>query len=108
MVRLVIVFGGFAMSMVRKNFDEGLGSSIKKLNGGQKNDELDSIKLPSKSIIEITRLPEFVLQTKIKDEMVCQVESEMLCRAYFHMYLGDDPFDKEAKDKFGERLLTIF
>ncbi|KAH7682897.1 Chalcone isomerase protein [Dioscorea alata] len=117
MVRLVIVFGGLTMSMVRKNFDEGLGSSIKKLNGGQKNDELvnkvmgeakDSIKLPSKSIIEITRMPGYVLQTKIKDELVSEVESELLCRAFFHMYLGDDPFDKEAKDKFGERLLTFF
>lgn len=40
MVRLVIVFGSLTMNMVKKNFDEGLGSSIKKLNGGKKNDEL--------------------------------------------------------------------
>ena len=44
----------------------------------------------------------------VKDELVSQVESELLCRAYFHMYLGDDPFDKEAKEKFGKRLLTLF
>lgn len=41
-VKLVIVFSGLTMSMVRKNFDEGLGSSIKKLTGGKKNDELAS------------------------------------------------------------------
>lgn len=40
MVRLVIVFGALTMSMVRKNFDEGLGAAIKKLTGGQKNEEL--------------------------------------------------------------------
>lgn len=40
MVRLIIVFNHLTMSMVRKNFDEGLGGSIKKLTGGQKNDEL--------------------------------------------------------------------
>ncbi|KAG5527194.1 hypothetical protein RHGRI_028182 [Rhododendron griersonianum] len=38
-VRLVIVFSNLTMSRVRKNFDEGLGASIKKLTGG-KNDEL--------------------------------------------------------------------
>lgn len=38
-VQLVIVFSNLTMSRVRKNFDEGLGASIKKLTGG-KNDEL--------------------------------------------------------------------
>lgn len=40
MVRLVIVFPGITMNMVRKNFDKVLGVIIKKLNAGQKNDEL--------------------------------------------------------------------
>ncbi|KAE8691624.1 putative aldose 1-epimerase [Hibiscus syriacus] len=55
-VRLVIVFSSLTitMSMARKKFGDGLGESIKKLNGGKKNDELahklmgeasDSIKL---------------------------------------------------------------
>lgn len=39
-VRIVIVFSNLTMSMVKKNFDEGLGASIKKLTGGKKNDEL--------------------------------------------------------------------
>lgn len=38
-VRMVIVFSGLTMSMVRKNFDEGLGAAIKKLTDG-KNDDL--------------------------------------------------------------------
>ncbi|XP_075106656.1 chalcone isomerase-like protein 1 isoform X2 [Nicotiana tabacum] len=72
MVRLVIVFSGLSMSMVRKNFDEGLGAAIKKLTGG-KNEDLtkkimgeasDDIKLTSGSVIEISRLPGYVLQTK--------------------------------------------
>ncbi|KAH7670592.1 Chalcone isomerase protein [Dioscorea alata] len=116
-VRLVIVYGSLTMSMVRKNFDEGLGASLKKLNGGQKNEDLvnkvmgaakDSIKLPSGSIIEISRMPNHVLQTKVKDELISQVESELLCRAYLHMYLGDDPFDKDAKERFGASLLSLF
>ncbi|GER33325.1 chalcone isomerase [Striga asiatica] len=116
MVRLVIVFSGLTMNMVRKNFDEGLGASIKKLTGG-KNDELtkkimgeasDDIKLTPGSVIEISRLPGYTLQTKVMNEVVSRVESEFLCRAYIHMYLGDDPLDKEAKEKFGASLLSLF
>ncbi|KAH0467908.1 hypothetical protein IEQ34_002941 [Dendrobium chrysotoxum] len=117
MVRLVIVFGGLSMSMVRKSFDEGIGASLKKLNGGKTDKELvskvmgsatDDIKLPSGSVIEISRLPGFVLQTKVKGEVISVVQSKLLCRAYFHLYLGDDPFDKEAKEKFGSSLLSLF
>ncbi|KAL0344041.1 UNVERIFIED_CONTAM: Fatty-acid-binding protein 1 [Sesamum angustifolium] len=116
MVRLVIVFSGLTMSMVRKSFDEGLGASIKKLTGG-KNEELtkrimgeasDDIKLTPGSVIEISRLPGYTLQTKVKDEVVSTVDSELLCRAFMYMYLGEDPFDKEAKEKFGTSLLSLF
>ncbi|RVX08759.1 Fatty-acid-binding protein 1 [Vitis vinifera] len=117
MVRLVIVYSGLTMSMVRKNFDEGLGASIKKLTGGRRNDELsnkvmgeasDDIKLTAGSVIEITRLPGYTLETKVMGEVVSKVESELLCRAYIHMYLGDDAFDKDAREKFGVSLLSLF
>ncbi|KAL6960539.1 hypothetical protein U1Q18_038302 [Sarracenia purpurea var. burkii] len=116
LVRLVIVFSSLTMSMVKKNFDEGLGASIKKLSGA-KNDELtqkfmgeasDSIKLTSGSVIEISRMQGHTLQAKVKGEIVSTVESELLCRAYINMYLGDDPLDKEAKEKFGMALLSLF
>ncbi|KAJ3671756.1 hypothetical protein LUZ60_007835 [Juncus effusus] len=117
MMRLVIVFPALTMNMVRNNFDEGLGVCITKLNNGQKNEELlkgvmgdasDSIKLSPRSVIEITRLPGFILQTKVKDEILSTVHSELLCRAYFHMYLGDEALDKNAKEKFGASLLSLF
>ncbi|KAL1163282.1 hypothetical protein V6Z11_A07G259300 [Gossypium hirsutum] len=116
-VRLAIVYSSLTISMVRKNFGEGLGASIKKLNGGKKNDELDNkvmgqasddIKLTSGSLIEISRLPGFVLETKVMGEVISKVESELLCRAYINMYLGDDPLDKDAKDKFGISLISLF
>lgn len=44
----------------------------------------------------------------VKGEVVSKVESELLCRAYMYLYLGDDPFDKEAKEKFGMSLLSLF
>ncbi|GAV68550.1 Chalcone domain-containing protein [Cephalotus follicularis] len=116
MVRLVIVYSSLTMNMVRKSFDEGLGASIKKLTG-KKDDELstkvmgqasDAIKLIPGSVIEISRLPGYILQTKISGEMVSKVESELLCRAYIHMYVGDDALDKDAKEKFGISLLSLF
>ncbi|XP_059644544.1 chalcone isomerase-like protein 1 isoform X2 [Cornus florida] len=116
MVKLVIVFSGLTMNMVRKNFDEGLGAAIKKLTGG-KNEELtkrimgeasDDIKLASGSVIEISQEAGYILQTKVMGEVVSKVESELLCRAYIYMYLGEDPFDKEAKEKYGMSMLSLF
>ncbi|KAK6153091.1 hypothetical protein DH2020_012730 [Rehmannia glutinosa] len=86
-VRLVIGYSGLTMTMVRKSFDEGLGAAIKKITGA-KNEELtkkiigeasDDIKLTPGSVIEISRLPGFTLKTKVKDEIVSTVESELLC-----------------------------
>lgn len=114
MVRLVIVFSNLTMSMVKKNFDEGLGASIKKLTG-KKNEELakmvmaasDNIKLTPGSIIEISRLPGYTIQTKVRGEIISTVQSELICRAYINMYLGEDPFDIEAKERFGRSLLSL-
>ncbi|KAM7279641.1 hypothetical protein ACFE04_006775 [Oxalis oulophora] len=117
MVRLVIVYSGLTMSMVRKSFDECLGAAIKKLTGDKKNEDIankimgqakDDIKLTPGSIIEIARLPGFVLETKVMGEVVSKVESELVCRAYMYMYLGEDPFDKDARERFGTTLLCLF
>ncbi|KAF5197716.1 Fatty-acid-binding protein [Thalictrum thalictroides] len=117
MIRMVMISGNITMNMVKKGLNENLGLSVQKLNGGQKNDELtnklmenvsNSIKLTSGSLIEVTKYPGYVLGAKIKGEVVSNVESELLCRAFFDGYLGDDPFDKEAKEKFGDSLLSLF
>ncbi|KAA3459413.1 fatty-acid-binding protein 1-like isoform X2 [Gossypium australe] len=44
----------------------------------------------------------------VMGEVISKVESELLCRAYINMYLGDDPLDKDAKDKFGISLISLF
>ncbi|KAE8710032.1 Detected protein of confused Function [Hibiscus syriacus] len=101
------------MSMVRKNFEEGLGASIKKLTGGKDQvanklmgEASDNTKLTPGSLIEISRLPGYVLETKVMGEVISKVESELLCRAYINLYLGD-PL-KDAKDKFGKSLASLF
>ncbi|KAL8546995.1 hypothetical protein ACS0TY_006640 [Phlomoides rotata] len=115
-VRLVMAYSGLTMSMVKKGIDEGLGASIKKITGA-KNQELtkkvmgeatDDINLTPGSVIEVSRLPGYILQTKVKDEILSTVQSELLCRAFMYMFLGEDPLDKEAKEKFGASLLTLF
>ncbi|XP_026405427.1 fatty-acid-binding protein 1-like isoform X2 [Papaver somniferum] len=97
--------------------ESDVGMMVRKLNGGQSDQKLtakvfadasDNIKLTSGSIIEITRLPGYILQTKVKDEVVSKVESELLCKGYFHMYLGDEAFDVDAKERFGQSLLSLF
>ncbi|KAJ6423960.1 hypothetical protein OIU84_024854 [Salix udensis] len=76
MVRLVIVFSSLKLCM-------GPGAAS------------DDIKLTTGSVIEISRL--------MMDGVVSRVENE-LCRAFIQMYLGDDPFDKDAKEKFWDVL----
>ncbi|KAM7266807.1 hypothetical protein ACFE04_008973 [Oxalis oulophora] len=75
-IRLVIVYSGLTITMVRKSFNEGIGAAIKKLIGGKNNDDLankvmgqakDDIKLTPGSMIEITRLPGHTLETKGKN-----------------------------------------
>ncbi|KAJ7970765.1 fatty-acid-binding protein 1-like [Quillaja saponaria] len=116
MVRLVIVFSSLTMSMVKKNFEEGLGASIKKLTGSKMNDELlnkvmgqvsNDIKLSTGSVMEIFWLPGYILRAKVVGEEVSKVESELLCRAYIHMYLGEDNLDKDAKEHFGTSMLKF-
>lgn len=87
----------------------------------------DDIKLPKDSEIEVSRLPGNILQTTGNEELqkteilynfiwpignlkkvLSKAESELLCRAYAYLYLGDDPFDKEAKENFGISLLSLF
>ncbi|KAI3784682.1 hypothetical protein L1987_43785 [Smallanthus sonchifolius] len=67
----------------------------------------DGVKLTHGSELEITCLPGYVLETKVHGKVVNKFESEMLCRACVYLYLGDDPLDKEAKEKFGMSLLSL-
>ncbi|KAF6157491.1 hypothetical protein GIB67_004429 [Kingdonia uniflora] len=115
-LRMVVIYGGLTMGLVRKNFDDTLGTFIRKYNGGQNDDtalkkimgeEADKIKLTAGSVIEFTKLPGYILQTKVMDEAVGKVESELVCRAFFDMYLGDDAFDNNAKEKFGMSLISL-
>ncbi|KAF9666351.1 hypothetical protein SADUNF_Sadunf16G0220500 [Salix dunnii] len=81
MERLIIVFSSLTMSM-------GPSWAVS-----------DDIKLTTGSVIDISG--------PVMDGVVSRVENE-LCRAFIQMYLGDDPLDKEAKEKFGMSFLSLF
>ncbi|XP_071728033.1 chalcone isomerase-like protein 1 [Rutidosis leptorrhynchoides] len=115
-VKMVMVISNVPMSMVRKNLNDGIGVAIRKLGGGQNNEltkrimgeAKDEIKLTHGSKIEVTCLPGYVLETKANGKVVNKLESELVCRAFVYLYLGEDPLDKEAKDKFGMSLVSMF
>ncbi|KAL5554963.1 hypothetical protein UlMin_037199 [Ulmus minor] len=117
MVNVVFVYSSFTVGKLRAGFEATLGGMVKKLNGGKKNDELvkrvmsqakNDTEVTTGTVMEVSRLPGYVLRTKVAGEVVGRVESELLCRAYMHMYLGDTPVDKGAKEKFGVSLLSLF
>ncbi|KAL5981919.1 hypothetical protein ACLOJK_015986 [Asimina triloba] len=115
-IRLEIVFSSLSMRRVKKIFNDNLRASIKKISGGDRaTDDLlervlgeanEDTKLPPGSVICITKHPAYKLQTKVKGEVVSEVESEQLCKAFFNMYLGDDPLDPRAKTNFGNFLAS--
>ena len=41
------------------------------------------------------------MMNAVMGEVVSKVESELLCRAFIYLYLRDDSFNKDAKEKFG-------
>ena len=49
-----------------------------------------------------------VLVGAVAGEVVSKAENELLSRAYIHMFLGDDALDKDAREKFGTYLLSLF
>ncbi|XP_077217641.1 chalcone isomerase-like protein 1 [Tasmannia lanceolata] len=113
-VRLEIVFGGLNMHMVKKIFNDNLRASIKNFSEDEHGELLErvlgeakeDIKLPAGSVIQIKKLPGYVLQTQVKGEVVSEVESKLLCQAFFNMYLGDEPLDAQAKASFGKSLIS--
>ncbi|CAM6059489.1 unnamed protein product [Sphagnum tenellum] len=114
-VRLVIVYGNLKIGSMRSAFEESVGGRIKKFSNGEDGDLLsrftsafkDDIKLPRGTSIDLTRLPGYVLQTKIDGKEVGNLQSALLCRSLFDLYIGDDPFDKHGKESIGLGLASL-
>lgn len=114
-VRLQIVYGKLSIRSVRNAFEESVGSRLQKF-GGSYNKELlqkftsqfsDEYKIPRGSIIDLSREPGHVLRTTIDGKDVGSIESKHLCRAVLDLYIGDDPFDRKAKEDVELNLATL-
>ncbi|NP_001149585.2 chalcone isomerase [Zea mays] len=114
-VRLQIVYGRLSIRSVRSAFEKSVGSRLQKF-GGQDTKELlqsfvavfkDEYKLPKGSVIELSRESNHVLKICIEGEEVGSIQSKLLCKSLLDLYIGDDPFDENAKDDIHENIASI-
>ncbi|GAB4829505.1 hypothetical protein Ancab_019178 [Ancistrocladus abbreviatus] len=114
-IRLQIVYGKLSIRSVRGAFEESIGSRLQKF-GGPDNKELlqrfttqfkDEYKIPRGSVIELSREHGHVLRTRIDEQEVGTIQSKVLCRAVLDLYLGEQPFDQQAKQDVGMKLASI-
>uniref|UniRef100_A0A0D6QW10 Chalcone isomerase domain-containing protein n=1 Tax=Araucaria cunninghamii TaxID=56994 RepID=A0A0D6QW10_ARACU len=106
-VRLEIVYGKLSIGSVRSAFEESIGSRLQKFSGTQNKELLqrftsqfkDDYKLPRGTKIDLVRLPGHILQTKIDGKEIGSIQSQLLCRSLFDLYIGEEPLDKQAKEK---------
>ncbi|RZC49234.1 hypothetical protein C5167_017657 [Papaver somniferum] len=114
-VRLQIAYGRLSIRSVRNAFEDSVGNRLKKF-GGADNAELlqsftsqfkDEYKLPRGSVIELSREPGHVLRTTIDGKEVGSIQSKLLCRSIFDLYIGEDPFDTQAKEDIKQNLAAL-
>ncbi|KAM5563733.1 fatty-acid-binding protein 1 [Rosa sericea] len=114
-VRLQIVYGKLSIGSVRSAFEESVGSRLQKF-GGSDNQELlqrftsqfkDEIKIPRGSIIDLSREPGYVLRTTIDGNDVGSIQSKLLCKSILDLYIGEEPFDKQAKEDVKLNLASV-
>ncbi|KAJ0246381.1 Fatty-acid-binding protein 1 [Hirschfeldia incana] len=115
-IRLQIVYGKLNIRSVRSAFKDSVGNRLKKFGGLLDNDELlqsftslfkDEYKIPRSSTIDMTREPGHVLNVEIEGNQVGSVKSKLLCRSILDLYIGEEPFDKNAREDFLDNVASI-
>ncbi|KAL1197627.1 Fatty-acid-binding protein 1 [Cardamine amara subsp. amara] len=114
-IRLQIVYGKLNIRSVRNAFQESVGNRLKKFGGLDNNDLLqsftslfkDEYKIPRYSIIDLTREPGHVLSVAIEGNHVGSVKSKLLCRSILDLYIGEDPFDKNAREDILDNVASL-
>uniref|UniRef100_R7W2R3 Chalcone--flavanone isomerase n=1 Tax=Aegilops tauschii TaxID=37682 RepID=R7W2R3_AEGTA len=114
-VRLQIVYGRLSIGSVRSAFEKSVGSRLQKFGGSDTKELLqsfvslfkDEYKLPKGSVIELSRESNHVLKISIEGEDVGSIQNKLLCQSILDLYIGDDPFDKNAKTNIQGSLASI-
>ncbi|XP_018856033.1 fatty-acid-binding protein 1 [Juglans regia] len=114
-VRLQIVYSKLSIRSVRSAFEQSVGSRLQKF-GGSDNKELlqrftsqfkDEYKIPRGSVIDLSRERGHVLRTTIDGKEVGSIQSKLLCRSILDLYIGEDPFDRQAKEDIEHSLASL-
>ncbi|KFK35454.1 hypothetical protein AALP_AA5G286300 [Arabis alpina] len=114
-IRLQIVYSKLNIRSVRNAFQESVGNRLKKF-GGLENDALlqsftslfkDEFKIPRGSTIDLTQEPGYVLSVAIEGNNVGSVKSKLLCKSILDLYIGEDPFDKNAREDFLDNVASL-
>ncbi|KAK8541495.1 hypothetical protein V6N13_137892 [Hibiscus sabdariffa] len=114
-VRLQIVYGKLSIRSIRNAYEESVGSRLEKF-GGSDNKELlkrftyqfkDEYKLPRGSLVDLTKEPGYVLKTIIDGKEIGSIESKLLCKSILDFYIGEDPFDRRAKEDVDQNVTCI-
>lgn len=114
-VRLQIVYSKLSIRSVRSAFEDSVGSRLQKF-GGSDNKELlqrftsqfkDEYKIPRGSVIELSRERGHVLCTRIDGKEVGSIQSKLLCRSILDLYIGEDAFDRQAKEDIELNLASL-
>ncbi|MCL7031073.1 hypothetical protein MKW94_006479 [Papaver nudicaule] len=114
-VRLQIAYGRLSIRSVRNAFEDSVGSRLKKFGGGDNAELLqsftsqfkDEYKLPRGAVIDLSREPGHVLRTTIDGKEVGSIQSKLLCRSILDLYIGEDPFDTQAKEDIKQNLAAL-
>ncbi|XVE73126.1 hypothetical protein DITRI_Ditri11bG0092600 [Diplodiscus trichospermus] len=105
-VRLEIVYSKLSIRSIRSAYEESVGSRLLKF-GGSDNKELlqrftsqfkDEYKLPRGSVVDLSKERGHILKTIIDGKEVGGIQSKLLCRSILDLYIGEDPFDRQAKE----------
>ncbi|XP_075640790.1 fatty-acid-binding protein 1 [Castanea sativa] len=114
-VRLQIVYSKLSIRSVRSAFEESVGSRLQKFGGSDNKDLLqrftsqfkDEYKIPRGSLIDLSREQGHVLCTKIDGKEVGSIQSQLLCQSILDLYIGKDPFDRQAKEDIEHNLASL-
>ncbi|KAG6400795.1 hypothetical protein SASPL_137638 [Salvia splendens] len=114
-IRLQIVYGRLSIRSVRSAFEESVGSRLHKFGGSDTKELLqrftaqfkDEYKLPKGSIIDLSRERGYVLRTTIDGKEAGCIQSKLLCRSILDLYIGDEPFDRKAKEDVEVSLASL-
>ncbi|KAM3735280.1 hypothetical protein ACB098_10G077000 [Castanea mollissima] len=114
-VRLQIVYNKLSIRSVRSVFEESVGSRLQKFGGSDNKDLLqrftsqfkDEYKIPRGSLIDLSREQGHVLCTKIDGKEVGSIQSQLLCQSILDLYIGKDPFDRQAKEDIEHNLASL-